>query len=141
MTKFLALAALLAAPATFAAEPKPDTKSAVLAAERQWVDAVIHADAATLEKLMAPDIRYVHSSATNQSREEFIKAATSGNTRYTAIDFTDDVVRQYGHTVVITHKATFKNAKTGDSHLFITEVWVEQDGGWKMASRQATKLP
>ena len=139
--RFFAIATLLLASPAFAAEPKPDIKAAVLAAEQQWVNAVIHSDAAAIEKLMAPDIRYVHSSATNQSREEFIKAATSGATRYTAIDFSDELVRQYGRTVIITHKAVFRNARTGDSHLFITEVWVEQDDGWKMASRQATKLP
>ena len=141
MTKLIAIATLLTATFAFAAEPKPDIKAAVLAAEQKWDDAIMRGDGAALENLMVPDIRYVHSSATNQSREEFIKAATSGSTKYTAIDFSDESVRQYGRTVILTHKAVFKNAKTGESRLFITEIWVEQDGGWKMASRQATKLP
>ena len=137
----LVLACMFAiAPLAIAGEPKPDVKAAVLAAEQKWVDAVLHSDRATLEKLMASDIIYTHSSATSQTRDEFIKAAT-GATHYTSIDFSDVVVRQFGHTVVITHKAVFKNAKTGDSHLFISEVWAEQNGGWQMVSRQATKLP
>ncbi|HEY3837791.1 MAG TPA: nuclear transport factor 2 family protein [Bryobacteraceae bacterium] len=128
-------------PVATAGEPKPDVKAAVLAAEQKWVDAVIHADRATLEKLMSSDIIYTHSSAKSQTREEFIQAATAGSTRYTSIDFSDVAVRQFGHTVVITHKAVFKNVQTGDSHLFISEVWAEQNGGWQMVSRQATKLP
>jgi hypothetical protein len=129
------------APLAIATEPKPDVKAAVLAAEQKWVDAVIHGDGAALEKLMASDIQYTHSSATTQTRAEFIKAATSGSTKYTAIDFSDVVVRQYGKTAVITHKAVFKTVQNGESHLFVSEVWAEQNGGWVMVSRQATKLP
>ena len=132
---------LMAAGAALAGEPKPDVKAAVLAAEQKWVDAVLHRDGATLEKLMASDIVYTHSSATIQTREQFIKAATSGTTKYTGIDFSDVVVRQFGHTVIITHKAVFKSEQNGESHLFVSEVWAEQGGGWQMVSRQATKLP
>ena len=137
----LILATLLLAPCSPASEPQPDVKTTVLAAEQKWVDAVIHRDGATLEKLMSSDILYTHSSATTQTRAEFIKAATTGSTRYTSIDFSDAVVRQFGKTVVITHKAVFKSAQNGESHLYITEVWAEQGGGWQMVSRQATKLP
>ena len=139
--KHLAIASLLLASVVSAAEPKPDVKAAVLAVEQQWVQAVIHGDGAALEKLMAPDILYTHSSAMTQTRAEFIKAATSGSTKYTAIDFSDVVVRQYGRTVIITHKAVFKTVQNGETHLFVGEVWTDQNGGWQMVSRQATKLP
>ncbi len=131
----------MAAMAARAGEPKPEIKAAVLAAEQKWVNALIHGDAAVLDKLMASDISYTHSSAATQTKAEFIHAATSGATKYTAIDFSDVVVRQYGRTVIITHKAVFKNVQNGESHLFVTEVWAEQDRAWQMVSRQATKLP
>jgi len=137
----LILSALLLAGTAMASEPKPDVKAAVLAAEQKWVDAVIKGDGATLEKLMSSDILYTHSSASTQTRAEFIKAATSGSTKYTAIDFSDVVVRQYGKTAIITHKAVFKTVQTGEAHLYVSEVWAEQNGGWQMVSRQATKLP
>jgi hypothetical protein len=139
--KHFAIVSLLLVSCAFAAEPKADVKSAVLTAELKWTDAVIHGDGAALEKLMAPDILYTHSSAMTQTRAEFIKAATSGSTKYTAIDFSDVVVRQYGRTVIITHKAVFKTVQNGETHLFVGEVWAEQNGGWQMVSRQATKLP
>src|ERR1700678_2241695 len=92
----------------FAGAPSADVRASVLAAEQRWVEAVIHGDGAALEKLMASDILYTHSSAMTQTRAEFIKAATSGSTKYTGIDFSDAVVRQFGRTVVITHKGVFK---------------------------------
>jgi len=139
--KPLLMVGLIWASTAFPAEPKAEVKTAVLAAEQKWVDAVIHGDGAALEKLMAPDILYTHSSAMSQTRAEFIKAATSGSTKYTAIDFSDVVVRQYGRTAIITHKAVFKTVQNGETHLFVGEVWAEQNGGWQMVSRQATKLP
>jgi len=105
------------------------------------VAAVIHGDGPALEKLMASDIQYTHSSAMTQTREQFITAATSGSTKYTAIDFSDVSMRQYGRMVIITHKAVFKTVQNGESHLFVSEVWVQHENDWIMVSRQATKLP
>lgn len=124
-----------------AAEPPAKVKTAVLAAEDKWKDAVLHSDAATLDKLMASDIMYTHSSAMTQTKADFMKAVTSGSTKYLSIDYSDTVLREYGKTVVLTHKMVTKTAQTGEAHLFVTEVWAEQNGGWQMVSRQATKLP
>ena len=42
------------APLAIGAEPKPDAKAAVLAAEQKWVDAVIHGYGAALEGVSIP---------------------------------------------------------------------------------------
>jgi hypothetical protein len=136
------IAATLASVACLtAAEPTPSARKAVLAASQAWTAAVLKADRPALEKLLSPDLSYTHSSAMTQTKEEFIKDATGGGTKYEAIDFEDTKLRQYGNTVVLTHKATIKSVPAGTSHLYITEVWAEQSGQWQMASRQATKLP
>ena len=124
-----------------AAEPSASVKTAVMAAEDQWTSAVLKGDRATLEKLIAPDLSYTHSSAKTQTKDEFIHDATSGATTYKSIEFADAKLRQYGKTVVITHTATITTAQTGVSRLYITEVWALDKGQWQMASRQATKLP
>ncbi len=137
--KLTCVAALLAVCAC-AAEPSESAKKAVMAAEEQWKTAVIAGDGATLEKLLSPDLSYTHSSAKTQTKAEFIADATKGSTTYKSIDFTDTTMRQYGTTVVVTHKATITTVQTGSSHLYITEVWAQQGGRWVMASRQATKI-
>jgi Tfp pilus assembly protein PilE len=131
-----AIAGLLAA-----AEPTPSVKQAVLDASKQWTTAVLKADRAALEKLLAPDLSYTHSSAKTQSKEEFIQDATGGGTKYESIEFENTQLRQYGTTVVMTHNAVIKSLPAGTSHLYITEVWAQQSGHWQMVSRQATKLP
>jgi ketosteroid isomerase-like protein len=125
----------------FAGTPKPDAKQAVLAAEQAFVDAMIKRDKAALEKLLADDLVYVHSSSRVETKAEVIQAVTSGSSLYESIEFKDANVRQYGDVVITTHKASIKTKQTGLSNLFVTHVWAKQKGGWQFASRHAARLP
>jgi ketosteroid isomerase-like protein len=140
MWLILALFAL-AAPTVFGGTPKLDAKKAVLAAEQAFVDAMIKRDKAALEKLLADDLVYVHSSTKVETKAEVIEVVTSGSATYESIEFRDTNARQYGDVVVTTHKATIKTKQTGVANLFVTHVWVKQKGGWQFASRQASRLP
>lgn len=131
----------LVAVCAFAAEPSADARKAVMAAEEKWKTAVIAADRATLETLLASDLFYTHSSAKTQTKEEFIQDATKGSTTYKSIEFQDSKMRQFGTTVVVTHRAVITTVQTGVANLYITEIWAQQGGHWVMASRQATKIP
>ena len=102
---------------------------------------MIKRDKAALEKLLADDLVYVHSSTKVETKAEVIEVVTSGSATYESIEFRDTNARQYGDVVVTTHKATIKTKQTGVANLFVTHVWVKQKGGWQFASRQASRLP
>jgi ketosteroid isomerase-like protein len=125
----------------FGGTPKPDAKKAVLAAEQAYVDAMIKHDKAALEKLLADDLVYIHSSSKSESKAEVIQAVLSGSATYESIEFRDTTVRQYGDVVITNHKAVIKTKQTGVANLLVTHVWVKQKGGWQFASRQASRLP
>jgi hypothetical protein len=143
MKLFRLLSALLLAMTvcSFAAEPSPAVKQAVLNAEDEWKTAVLKADRSALEKLLTADLSYTHSSGKTQTKEQFIEDATGGATVYKSIEFENTNVRQYGNVAVITHAATINTVQTGATHLYLTEVWAREGGRWQMASRQATKIP
>jgi ketosteroid isomerase-like protein len=138
-TAILMLCALTSS--MFGGTPKPDAKNAVLAAEQGFVNAVLKRDKAALEKLLADDLVYVHSSSKVESKADVIQVISSGSTEYESIEFKDTNVRQYGDVVITTHKATIKTKQTGVANLFVTHVWVKNKGGWQFASRQASRLP
>jgi hypothetical protein len=140
-TKQLILCLLALGYCLSAAEPSASIRQSVLSAQKEWTNAVLKGDGRTLEKLLTADLSYTHSSAKTQTKQEFIHDAAGGGTTYKSIEFADAKLRQYGDTVVITHTAKIDTVQTGASQLYITEVWVHQDGRWQMASRQATKLP
>ncbi len=125
----------------WAAEPSTAVKEGVLHAEEQWKSAVLKQDRSALEKLLAADLSYTHSSGKTQTKEQFIEDATGGATVYKSIEFENTQVRQYGSVAVITHSAVITTVQTGTSHLYLTEVWAREEGRWQLASRQATKLP
>jgi hypothetical protein len=124
-----------------AAEPSADVKKSVLSAEKDWTAAVLKGDRSALDKLTSADLSYTHSSAKTETKEQFIQAVTGGTTTYKSIEFETPRLRQYGSAVVITHSGVFTTVQTGVSHLYITEVWAQEEGRWQMVSRQATKLP
>ncbi len=133
---------LLAIPvSSWTAEPAGDVKKAVLNAEDAWKVAVLKGDRGALDKLLAEDLSYTHSSGKTQTKEQFIHDATGGGTTYKSIDFENTKLREYGTVVVITHSAVINTVQTGSSHLYLTEVWAREGGNWQLASRQATKLP
>ena len=125
----------------FGGTPKEDAKKSVLAAEQAYVDAMIKHDKAALEKLLADDLVYIHSSSKNETKAEVIQAVTSGSATYESIDFRDTTVRQYGDVVITNHKATIKTKQTGVANLLVTHVWAKNKGGWQFVSRQASRLP
>jgi len=94
-----------------------------------------------LEKLLAADLSYTHSSGKTQTKDQFIDDVTGGTTVYKSIEFENTNVRQYGSVAVITHSAMITTVQTGTTHLYLTEVWAHEGGSWQMASRQATKIP
>ena len=131
----------LATAAVFGGTPKADAKKAVLAAEQAYVDAMIKHDKAALEKLLADDLVYIHSSSKSESKADVIQVITSGSTTYESIEFRDTTVRQYGDVVIANHKATIKTKQTGVANLLVTHVWAKNKGGWQFVSRQASRLP
>lgn len=130
-----------AAASALAAAPQPAVEKAVLATEKQWVEAMLHRDQATLGKLLGDDLLYTHSSAKTETKADLLQVMATNSLTYKGIDFTDTRVRQYGNTVVVSHNAAITTAQTGVAHLYVVHVWVKQQGQWQLVQRQATKLP
>lgn len=124
----------------FAGPAKPSDEKAVLAAEKQYADAMVGGDAATLQKLLAEDLSYTHSSALMESKADVLKGITSGKTKYKAIEFKTSQVRQYGDTIITNHNMVFAQPDKVNN-VYVTMVWIRQGGGWQLVQRQATRLP
>ena len=131
---------ILVACTAFAAAPNAADEKAVLAAERQYADAMVKGDTATLEKLLSDDLSYTHSNVLMETKADVLKAISSGTTKYKAIDFKTTQVRQYGDVVVTNHSMVFAQPERVNN-VYVTMVWVRQPNGWRMVQRQATRYP
>lgn len=131
---------LLAVVPAFADSAKPDDEKAVLAAEKQYADAMVRKDPALLEKLLGDDLSYTHSSVLQETKADVINGIKSGKTNYKAIEFKTTKVRQYGNTMITNHDMVFAQPER-INNVYVTMVWVKTPAGWQMVQRQATRLP
>jgi len=124
----------------FAGSAKPEDEKAVLAAEKQYAAAMVKADAVALDKLLADDLSYTHSSAKMETKADVIKGVTSGTSKNLAVEFKTTKVRQFGTTVITYHEMVFAHPGVTNK-VYVTMVWAKQPAGWQLVQRQATKLP
>ena len=141
----LALAASLALAAqTPTAAQASGTAAAVLKADNDRFVAMQRADVAALETLLAAALRYTHTSAVVQSKDEFISDIKTGTLKYLSIEPKDQKVQVYGNVAVVTGGAAVHIILRGNDQSFqirYTNVHVNRHGKWQMVAWEATRVP
>jgi hypothetical protein len=138
------LAALLAI-ASRAGAAGPEVEKAVLSAHDRRIALTIAADVGALGALMTDDLTYTHSSAVVETKGEFLEGLRAGRYRYKAVSFDDRRVRLYGDATAVVSGTCRTQVVAGgrdiDVKLKFTELFVMQQGTWKMALWQSTRVP
>ncbi len=116
----------------------------VIDLDRQRMSAMAQKDIAALNKLIADDLVYTHSSARLDPKESLIGAMEAGRTVYTAVVPSDVKAQDLGDTVVLTGNARISVNSGGNAMNFgvrFTDVWVNKSGQWQMVAWQSTRTP
>ena len=116
----------------------------VIDLDRQRMSAMAQKDIKALNKLIADDLVYTHSSARLDTKQSLIGAMEAGRTVYTAVVPSDVKAQEYGDTVVLTGTARISVNSGGNAMNFgvrFTDVWVNKGGKWQMATWQSTRTP
>ena len=120
-----------------------DARQDILAADARRFTAMVQGDQAALDGLLADDLTYTHSSGQMESKAQFLESLRSGKLRYLSAQPSDQAVRLYGDTAVVTGRAEIKANNQGQElvlSLRFTEVWVKSGGTWKLTAWQSTKV-
>jgi len=122
-------------------QTRTQAEQEVLAAQRARLDATIAVDVPALERLMADDLTYVHSSAKLESKAENI-AAIKASGAYKSVVTNEVVVRVEGDVAIITGIADI-TLKRPDGDMLLpvrfTNVWARRDGAWREIAWQSTR--
>ncbi|WP_276500188.1 nuclear transport factor 2 family protein [Terrimonas pollutisoli] len=105
-------------------------------------EAMISADSAKLAAIVSDDLSYGHSGGKIEDKSAFIRAFVNGSSDFVTIDITEQKIRVYQNTAVVTHilnATTNDNGKPGTVKLSILTVWNKQNSHWKMVARQAVR--
>ena len=136
--KTLLLAAALCGPAWAGAEEE------IRAAEKAWAAAVQHRDYAALEKIFTPGLIYAHSTGAIEDRDRYVGRLRSGAQRYDSITHESTKVVLYGDSAVAHSIMRMQGANAAghfDDHVMMMHFWVKQNGAWRLAAHQTTKIP
>jgi len=142
------LAAILVVTSIAAPRAQGPDADAVKALELERFKAQESNDFAALERLLADDLVYSHSSGAVDSKASYIESLKSGKTRYLKIvseeikpHVAGDIILLHGRATVTLETNT--NGQKGENVLKLSylDVWQKRGGKWQMIAWQSTRLP
>ena len=145
MRRFVLMAALLTlVPALSAQMGK--TEQQVLQSEKDRFAAMVKGDRAALERLVADDVTYIHSTALLQNKKEFIDSVLGGTIDYVSItpSESDWKIRVNGNMAIVNGVAAVNVIDTGKDRkikLRFTTVQTNRGGAWQLSAWQSTTFP
>lgn len=120
-----------------------DAKEILLLEDRRYT-AMTGADMSALEALVHDELIYTHSSGLVDGKASWLESMRSGKTRYKSVKRSDEKVRLYGETALVTGRADIEAEIGGQARslkLRYLNAWVKSGGTWKFAAWQSGALP
>jgi ketosteroid isomerase-like protein len=102
--------------------------------------AMLAADRAQLEALVADQLSYGHSGGVVETKAQFVEVVASKKTVYKSITLSDATVTIAGNNAIARHTfaAEFESdGKPGTAKIGVLQVWQKQGTTWKLLARQA----
>ena len=137
--KRLVLALLLVA--TTAVLIAADPLDGVRQAAAGWREGAVRQDEAALKRWLADDLVYTHAGGKTQTKVEYIADVMKGASHYDAFKESDTKIRVFGKTAVLTGFVDVTPAKGEPYRVRSLEVYVENNGHWQMAQKEAVRVP
>lgn len=131
-----------AATAAAAASPTENVEQALIKLEREWAEALVKADTATLDRVMADDWSMTTWDGRTQTKAQSIAEIKSGVSKFEAASVDGFKVRVFGDAAVVTLTQTEKSQEKGkdsSGRYLYTDVWVKRDGKWQAVATHGTK--
>jgi ketosteroid isomerase-like protein len=113
----------------------------VAALDTQYQAAVKVNDAATMDRILADDFTLVTGSGKTYSKADLLDEARSGNFHYEHQEDTNQTVRIWGDTAVVTAKLWEKgtnNGKPFDYTVWFSDTYVRTPAGWRYVFGQSS---
>ena len=121
-----------------------DLKQTIRQLEDRRFRAMVEADAAALEELLADSMIYTHSSATTDGKASYIAGVRSKKWQYRKIERPVEEIQVYGDTAVVAGQVRIDIVVEGQAKNMnsrYTDVWVKGAKGWQMVAWQSTPIP
>jgi ketosteroid isomerase-like protein len=122
-----------------------DVESLIAALDTEYQTAVKNNDAATMDRILADDFILVTGRGNVYNKTDLLGTAQNKDVIYEHQEDTQQTVRVWGDTAVITALLWQKGLNQGvpfDDHLWFSDTYVRTPDGWKYVFGQASiRLP
>jgi ketosteroid isomerase-like protein len=112
--------------------------------EERWREAILHADTAAMDSLLADDFVAITASGTLQTKEQALTNLGSGRLHIVQLNLSDRKVRFYGSTAVVTSLAeiagTNQDGEIAGSFRYMRVYVRDMRGVWKIVSFEASRI-
>jgi ketosteroid isomerase-like protein len=120
------------------------TTAEVRRAERALYDAMIARDFAALDRMLDPDLVYVHSTAVSEGKTQYLAGVAAGQYEYESIGPVDGRVRVAGDIALVDGIGTMRVGMTGAAkellHLRVVLVWRRSGHDWRLLHRHGIRM-
>ena len=111
--------------------------------DRQWADDVTRGDTVALSRVLADELRYVHSNGSIDTKQSLVAAIASRDLVYHSIESEDVDVRVIGNAALLTSTTRLRIMAGGREQDFqarFLRVYLRENSGWQLAFHQGTRL-
>jgi hypothetical protein len=119
---------------------KAKVEQELIKLNQEMAAAEVRGDIPALERLFTDDYTHSHAVGVLEKRADFLDDIKAGRRKYSALDLSEVEVRAYTASAIITGHVHIKNL-TGDTQNLFLDVWVLQQGKWRMAAWVTTRIP
>jgi len=121
----------------------PSVEQNLMQMERDWTQAGLKKDAASLDKIIADDWVAIGFDGKTVTKAEVMADLKSGASAAQTVELGAMKVRVFGNTAVVTgsdtEKSTYKGKDSSGKYVW-TDVFVMRQGRWQAAASQSTKV-
>jgi ketosteroid isomerase-like protein len=118
-------------------------KALFLGLDKQWSDAIVKSDTATLERLLADDLVYAHATGIIDTKTSYIAKIKERRQVYKSFEQRNPIVNIYKDAAVtFSHVRVTGTNQAGafDDKIMLIHFWVKQNNAWRLAAHQTTKV-
>jgi uncharacterized protein (TIGR02246 family) len=127
----------------FAGSSSDKSKDEIRALETARNEAIVHGDAASLERMTSDDYTFITLRGELRTKAEIVKGFATGAFKYGSREISDLNIRVYGNAAVVTGLSTQKGTENGKDYsgdYRFTRVYVKENGRWLTVALQATLI-
>lgn len=120
-----------------------DERERVLAVEREWTEAHLSGDVATIARLMAAEYLRINADGSLTDRAATLAAYTPETRYWEKAEGDEYLVQIHGDTAIVIGRWTARGMNNGEKFDYsarFMSIYVKRAGEWKMVVEQSTEI-